>query len=205
MGFFKALIGGIGGALIGGPVGALAGAGIGLSLEGNSQARKAYRHQLANIEEQKRLNKEVAAFNIKTLNEVYPKTTSAIKLETRNALARQMMAFGAAGAAPGSASPFFVLGDISYMGAQRLQEAKFNRDVDLKNEDFRAKGAINDLDSQSYNARYQIKKAGLATFSDVLSGAGTLYNAFRYGNPFSVSSGGTGLNSAPLFNGKMTG
>lgn len=194
--------------------GAIAGGLIGASAGGNVSAdharRRAYRQQQGKISEQIALNREVAEFNKSVIEKMHPETLETIKLQTRNTVARQMLAFAHSGAAPGSASPYFVIGEINRMGNKELQRAVFNYQVDLKNEEFRAKGVLNSLDSEMINARYNAKKAGLGIFSSVIDGMSTFGGMFRNGNPFASSGvdldtarrATESLNSAPLRNGR---
>ena len=194
-------------------VAAAAGAvSTGLAISSAHQQRKAYRQQQGTISEQKHLNEEVAAFNKSVLNMLYPETLEMIKLQTRNTVARQMLAFAHSGAAPGSASPYFVIGEINRMGNKELQRAAFNHQVDLKNEEFRAKGILNSLDADMINARYNARKAGLGIFTSAIDGISAFNGMFRNGNPFSssgvdlaaASRATENLNSAPLRNGLKT-
>lgn len=189
MSFVGRAVGAIGGFALGGPIGAMAGFAAGSSVDSASAERRAYRNQAANIEEQKRLNQEIEAFNLGVINKLYPETLETIKLQTRNVLARQMMAFAHSGASPGSASPFFTFGEINRMGEMELQRAAFNHDVDLRNEEFKSKSIQQSLDSDLINARYRSKAAGLKMFEPIWNGAqlfSGMYrgNMFRYGNPF---------------------
>ncbi len=124
-----------------------------------------------------------------------------------------MLTFAHSGAAPGSASPYFVIGDINKMGVKELQRAAFNHQVDMKNEKFRAKGVLNSLDSDLINSRYNEKRAGLGMFNSAIDGISAFSGMFRNGNPFSSSTGvdlaaasraTNALNSAPLRNGLKT-
>lgn len=189
---------------------AVASTAVGISA--GHQQRKAYRQQQGTISEQKHLNEEVAAFNKNVIEKLYPETLEMIKLQTRNAVGRQMLAFAHSGAAPGSASPYFVIGEINRMGKKELQRAAFNHQVDLKNEEFRARGILNSLDSEMINARYNAKRAGLGIFTSAIDGLSAFGGMFRNGNPFAssridlaaASRATENLNSAPLRNGLKT-
>lgn len=187
--------------------------GLGMSLFGHHQSRKAYKQQAGQIAEQRKLNEEVAAFNKSVMEQMYPETVEAIKLETRNAMARQLIAFAHSGADPSKSSPYMVFGETLRMGTKRLQEAYFNYNVDLKNEEFRAKGVLNSLDSEAINARYNARRASLGMFQAGIDGLSYFGSMFRNGNPFGSSSAVNlsaasrateSLNSAPLRNGKWT-
>ncbi len=205
---------GAGAAVAGTAAGAIAGGLIGASAGGNISAesakRKAYKRQQGNISEQMALNREIAAFNKSVIEKLYPETVEMIKLQTRNAVGRQMLAFAHSGAAPGSASPYFVIGEINRMGEKELQRAAFNYQVDLKNEEFRARGVLNSLDSEMINARYNAKRAGIGIFTSAIDGISAFGGMFKNGNPFSSSSrvdldaarrATENLNTAPLRNG----
>jgi len=182
-----AAMAGTGMALTGAVAGGLAGASMGGSMSAAHMERKAYRQQQSNISGQMSLNRQVAEFNKNVIQKMYPETIETIKLQTRNTLARQMLAFASSGAAPGSASPYFVIGDINRMGDKELQRAAFNYNVDIKNEEFRAKGILNSLDSEMINARYNAKKAGLGMFTSAIDGISVFGKMFKNGNPFASS------------------
>ena len=73
------------------------------------------------------------------------------------------------GFSPGSASPFFVLGETTRMGEKTLQEAAFNHQVDLKNEEYRARSIDSSLGAQIDSAKYNARAAGFRMFSNALS------------------------------------
>lgn len=208
-----AAMAGTGMALAGAVAGGLAGASMGGSMSAAHAERKAYKRQQGAISEQMALNREVAAFNKEVINKLYPETMEMIKLQTRNVVGRQMLAFAHSGAAPGSASPYFVIGEINRMGKKELQRAAFNYQVDLKNEEFRARGILNSLDSEMINARYNANRAGLGMFTSAIDGLSTFGGMFRNGNPFASSRvnldaarrATENLNTAPLRNGRWVG
>lgn len=182
MGLFGVLGSAIGTA-IGGPIGGLFGGAIGggaESIVGHHQARKAYRQQAASIAEQQALNREVADFNESVIKKMYPQVREGIFTEMRRVLGRQMVSFAQAGSAPGSASPYFVLGDIYKMGKQRLQEAEFNYSVDLKNEQFRARGIDNSLSREYANARANSRAEGFKMWNGIFDTVSTLGGIASY-------------------------
>lgn len=144
-------------------------AGLGLSLFGANQERKAYKAQAAAIREQRALNREISEFNKSVLERTYPEIRAGIKMELRNVVAKQMASLAVNGFAPGSASPYFILGETTRMGEKSLQEAAFNHQVDLKNEEFRAKSIDNSLGMQLNSAKYNARAAGFKMFTRALS------------------------------------
>lgn len=124
---------------------------------GHSGAKDAYRSQERALKEQKKLNREIAAFNKSVIQKTFPEQKLAIKLQLRNMLGQQMASLMASSSAPGSASPYFILGETQAMGNKQLQELNFNYQVAMKNEDFRSRSVLNTLDSQISNTKYMIK------------------------------------------------
>ena len=144
-------------------------AGIGMSLFGGNQERKAYRRQASALREQRALNREISSFNKSVLERTYPEVRAGIKMELRNVVAKQMAALSINGFSPGSASPYFILGETTRMGEKALQEAAFNHQVDMKNEEYRARSIDNTLGMQIDTAKYNARAAGFKMFSNALS------------------------------------
>ena len=194
MGWFGKILGTIAGAAIAGPLGgALAGAAgaaagfaAGSSYDAGRDARKAYKQQASQISEQMELNREVSEFNKTVHEKLYPEVCESIRQETSRMLARQQVVFAANGVSPGGASPLFVLGSIQRMGDKQLQEAAFNHMVDMRNEEFRARGVMNGLNSQLTNARYNAKAAGMSMWD---GGIGGLLNITTTGLYFNKKLG----------------
>ncbi len=146
----------------------------GASIFGHRNASRQYRAQARQVDEQMAIAREVSNFNKETLEKVYPETIASIKQQTKNLINRQMIAFASSGASPGSASPYFVMGNINRMGDKALQQAAFNHSVNMKNEEFRTKGMLNTLNSQKMSAKANASAEKFNMWGSVFSGASTL-------------------------------
>ena len=158
---------------------------------GHGGAKSAYKAQLAALEEQKRLNREIAAFNKNVLLKTYPEQRMALKLELRNMLARQLTSLAMNGANASSASPYFVLGETQRMGSKALQELAFNHQVALKNEEFRSRSVLNTLDTQISNTKYMIKAERFQERATMIGNLFSIGGAFLGGgsSPFGLFKG----------------
>ena len=110
-------------------------------------------------------------------------------MELRSVVAKQMAALSINGFSPGSASPYFILGETTRMGEKSLQQAAFNHQVDMKNEEFRAKGIENSLNSDLTNAKYRARVAGFNMFSTAFG------SAIRGYSIYSMASNTNNLNA----------